>query len=158
MPRALGHECYPVNSAPDAYDIIWANFPYDEEPYNPGPDKHPCLVLSKKVFTEARSGVDYASIQVMYGTSKPQRDRLPPWAYLHIHNYIALERCGLFRETYFIVNRVQRLLWCEEYMPNTDYGSPILGKLPHDYILQLKKLKEIRDAIRNSDGVIAPPE
>ena len=150
MPEALGHQCYPVNSAPEAYDIIWANFPYDEEPYNPGPDRHPCLVLSKKVFLDQRTGNDYATLQVMYGTSKPQSSKLPPWEYLHVHNYIALGRCGLFRETYFIVNRIQKILWCEEYMPNTEHGSPILGKLPMDYVLQLNKLKEIRDAMRDS--------
>jgi len=147
VPLALGHECYPVNTAPEAYDIIWANFPYDEEPYEPGPQRHPCLVLNKKVFKDSRTGHDYASLQVMYGTSQNQRERVPPWEYLHIHNYDATNRCGLYRETFFMVGRIQRILWCEEYMPNLQNGSPILGRLPHDYILSLKKLKEIREAV-----------
>jgi len=149
LPTVLGHKCYPVNSAPQAYDIIWANFPYNEHPYTPGPDRHPCLVLNTKVFKDNNTGNDYASLQVMYGTSKSQKDRLKPWEYLHIHNYNALNQSGLFCETYFLVGRTQRLLWCEEYMPLTEHGTPILGKIPMDYILQLKKLKEIRDAMAN---------
>lgn len=84
----------------------------------------------------------------MYGTSRPQNDQ-KPWKFLRIHNYMALEKSGLFCDTYFIVDRVQRLFWSEEYMPPSDYGTPILGKLPVEYILQLKKLKEIREALNN---------
>ena len=147
MPLVLGHECYPVNSAPLAYDIAWARFPYDEEPYEPGSDHHPCLVLNTKVFTDSTSGHDYASVQIMYGTSQNQKDRRPPWDYHKIHNYNALIECGLWRETYFCLDRTTRVLWCEEYFPNTDYGTPILGKMPRDHIQALLKLKEVRKSV-----------
>lgn len=148
MPDILGHECYFVNTAPEAYDIIWANFPYDDEPYNPGPDRHPCLVLNKKVFSDKKTGKDYATLQVMYGTSSPQKGKRNVWEYLHVHNFNALTECGLFCETYFIVERTQRLFWCKDYMPYSEQGSPILGKLPMEYIMQLKLLKKMRDEVR----------
>lgn len=147
MPLVLGHDCYFVNTAPEAYDIIWARFPYDEEPHNPGPVHHPCLVLNKKVFKDSSSGEDYATLQVMYGTSKPQKDKRQVWEYLHIHNYNALAQSGLCRETYFIVDRIQTLFWCKEYMPYTEHNTPILGKLSMEYIMQLKLLKEMRNEI-----------
>ena len=149
MPKVLGFDCYSVNSAPEAYDIIWVNFPYHEEPYSPGPDRHPGLVLNKRVFTDSSSGHDYATLQVMYGTSQPQKGKRQPWEYLNVHNSVALDQSGLYCDTYFIIERTQRLVWCEEYMPPSEYGTPILGKLPMEYILQLKKLKEIRDALKD---------
>lgn len=147
MPLVLGHECYPVNTAPIAYDIVMGRFPYEEEPHIPGPDFHPCLVLNTKVFKDNTTGHDYATVQIMYGTSQNQKDRRNPWDYHKIHNYIALGECGLWRETYFCLDRVTRVLWCEEYFPNTEYGTPILGKMPRDHILELLKVKEVRKVI-----------
>ena len=151
MPQILGHDCYPVTTAPRAFDITWCNFPYREVPYEPGPKRHPALVLSISVHKHAASGLDYATLQVAYGTSQPQNGR-PPYEILHIHNYNALMRAGLCRETWFDLERVQRILWAEEYFPPADHGSPILGKLNHDQIIRLQTVKEVRDAIGLTGG------
>ena len=88
-----------------------------------------------------------ATLQIMYGTSQSQKDSCPPWDYHKVHNFNALTECGLWRETYFRLDRVTRVLWCEEYFPNTEYGTPILGKLPRDHILALLSKKEVRKEI-----------
>jgi len=151
VPVVLGHNIYDIASSPEIYDIVWVNFPYDEAPYEPGPDRHPGLVLSKSVFKDKNTELNYASLQIAYGTSQPQNDRLP-WEVLRVHNYVALDRCGLCRDTSFILSRVQRLLWCEEYFPISEHGTPILGKLPHAQILALKTLKEVRDALKKKSS------
>ncbi|PHR61802.1 MAG: hypothetical protein COA43_01130 [Robiginitomaculum sp.] len=145
-------DTYPVPSAPQAYDIVQARFPYNEEPYKPGPKRRPCLVLAVQANVD-NSGTHYATVQVAYGTSQAQPNR-PPWEYFHVHNYTALDRSGLCRDTYFIVTRVQWLLWCEDYFPVVkELETPILGHLPHNHILALKNLKDVRDSMR-TQGIL----
>lgn len=144
----MGHKTYAVQTAPQAFDIARVAFPYIESPTKPGPKLRPGLVLAVKAFSDKKSGLDYASVQMAYGTSKPQTDR-PPWDSIHIHNYDALMRSGLCLDTWFRLDRIQWVLWCAEYFPIIEeIGTPILGKLPHDYILTLKKIKEMRAAIK----------
>ena len=150
MVKVLGLNAYPVPTAPDAYDIVQVAFPYREAPCEPGPKLRPCLVLSKSVHRERVTGNPYATLQVAYGTSRKPR-RINPWDMLHVHNYEALYRSGLSKTTFFVLGRIQKLMWCEEFFPvNQSFETPILGRLPQDHILTLNKTKEIRDELRRS--------
>ena len=148
--KVLGLSAYAVTSAPNAYDIVSVAFPYQENRGEPGPKCRPGLVLSKSVHKESGTGAPYATIQVAYGTSSLKvRERYPPWDIFEVHNYVALQQSGLCQNTCFVLNRIQKLMWCEEFFPVIgDLETPIMGHLPHEHIISLSKLKEVRDGIR----------
>ena len=149
MVKVLGLNAYAVETAPQAYDIVNVAFPYRENPGEPGPKTRPCLVLSVSVHTESKTNNPYATMQVAYGTSAPQNGS--KLDIFRVHNYVALQRSGLATNTYFCLDRIQTLMWCEEFFPVIDaFGTPVIGRLPHDYIIALKKQKEIRDELKRS--------
>jgi len=142
--KVLGLEAYAVETAPQAYDIASVAFPYKENPGTPGPKTRPCLVLSVSVHVETRTSNPYATMQVAYGTSATQKGF--PLDIFRVHNFEALQRSGLSKDTYFCLDRIQTLMWCEEFFPIMEsFGTPIMGRLPYDYIIRLKQQKEIRD-------------
>lgn len=148
--KVLGLSAYAVTTAPAAYDIVSVAFPYKENPGEPGPKCRPGLILSMSAHTERATGRPYATVQVAYGTSSLRvRDRHPPWDIFDVHNYVALQQSGLCTDTHFVLSRIQKLMWCEEFFPIVDrQETPIMGRLPHDHIISLTKLKEVRDELK----------
>lgn len=144
-----GLNAYAVNTAPDAYDIVSVAFPYRENPGEPGPKLRPGLVLSKSVHTEEKTGTPYATLQIAYGTSASVRN-INPLDVFDVHNYVALQKSGLCSDTHFLLSRIQKLMWCEEFFPIVEkFETPVMGKLPHDHIISLKKVKEVRDSLKS---------
>ena len=122
-------------------------FPYKQNPGEPGDKSRPGLVLSVSALVEPKTGNQYATMQVAYGTSQE-----PPNFVLdvfHIHNWDALNRAGLCKDTYFCLEDVHQLMWCEEFFPMIqEFGTAIMGSLPQEYILMLKNQKTIRDELK----------
>ena len=152
MVEVLGLNAYAVTSAPQAYDIVRVAFPYTEMPGEPGPKCRPGLVLSVSAHVERSTNIPYATVQVAYGTSSGYSrtvNRAGPENVLRVHNYTALQRSGLSQDTYFVLSKNQKLMWCEEFFPQIEeWNTPIMGKLPRDHVFTLQKLKEIRDSRR----------
>ena len=143
MSTALGLTPYPPNTAPQAYDIVYGCFPFEEDPGEPGKPR-PCLVLSTKLID---GDVPYVVLQVAYGTSKITRslERYNRVDYLRVHNYEALDRAGLSKDTLFVLARIKRLMWSQEWFPTIpNFGTPIMGRLTEAHITELQLLREIR--------------
>jgi len=152
MVKLYGLSPYPVTTAPQAYDIVSAAFPYQEHPSKPGPKLRPSLVLSVSAHTDEKLKQNYATLQVAYGTSS-KLSNISKLDLFHVHNYVALQRSGLSKNTYFRLDRILTLMWCGEFFPIIDkFETPIMGHLPQEHILSLKTQKEIRDDLR-SQGI-----
>ncbi len=121
-----------IQSLPLPLDIIWCNFPFQENPESPGPKSRPGLVRQ----TMAKDGRPY--VEVCYGTSKYKKY---PACSLIIANLTDLVEIGLPQATVFNLEKTAIIPWSKEWVGHLDGRGPSLGKLNQTNIERLIHLQ-----------------
>jgi len=107
----LSDDFFEAATLPQAYDVVFCNFPYDEDLGEPGPDDHPCLVIDAL----SEDGAD-PQVIVICGTSQP-----PYWRDTYFEVPVSEgAQCGLSKDTRFNFRKVARVPWSREFFKNDD--------------------------------------
>jgi hypothetical protein len=115
----LSYDYFGADSLPQAYDVVFCNFPYDENLDEPGPVDHPCLVIDAMTDDDGNPWV-----RLLCGTSKPAR-----WDQRYFEVPYAQGRyAGLTDDTRFNFRKIARIPWAREYFKNDD--PPKVRPLP----------------------------
>ena len=137
-----GETWLPIQTAPSYGDIAWGRFPY-EEVRGPGPKERPVLVLAAKKVSLNK--VEFISVQCAYGTSKLNKTGPDAAFQLKIENMHALNMARLYQATRFDLTRIRWMPWSARWFrPDELTGSPVIGRLPEQYIQRLEVLKALR--------------
>jgi hypothetical protein len=115
----LAYDYFPADSLPEANDVVFCNFPYDESLGEPGPGDHPCLVYDAILDDDGNPWV-----RVMCGTSQPPRRYEAYFEVPHAEG----SQAGLTSDTRFNFRKIARLPWAKEFFKNDD--PPVACPLP----------------------------
>lgn len=112
-------------SLPNAYDIVFCYFPYEERPGEPGPIDHPCLVIDAVLDDHGRPHV-----RLICGTSNQDRRGREYFD-------IPLEQgrhAGLSKDTKLNFEKFARIPWAVEY-----FRTPRSAPLPPDTVADFQR-------------------
>ncbi len=129
---------YDATTAPRLYDVALCRFPFDENPDKPPPRRSPCIIRQVRLHKSKKA----VFVQVVFGTSNLKTMKRVGKD-LYVVNSTDMTTIGLWKATRFDLWRCADLPWSEEWfpIPNGKF-SPILGRLPDNYIKKLQKLAD----------------
>ena len=115
----MAYDYFGADSRPQAYDVVFCNFPYDENLDEPGQADHACLVIDALLDNNGNPHVI-----LMCGTSQP-----PYWRDTYFEVPLSEgAQCGLTKDTRFNFRKIARVPWAREYFKNDD--PPAARPLP----------------------------
>lgn len=126
----MGITCYPLNTLPQQYDIVWCLYP--ESGLTPGPIARPSLILDVRVNQEAQIG----GVVCTYGTGEFEARHFKEDLIILETEYRDL---GLHKQTRFALslNSRMQLLWAPKYFVAPEYvrsQNIIIGSLNGEQI------------------------
>lgn len=130
----------PKEALPQPLDIVWARFPYSDNPGVPAQDPHPALVFSTFEYAPG-----LFSVQVAYGTSKLKTDTRP--FDFRVQNFRVMQYAGLHQATRFDLDRVKFLMWDDAWFFSPDpekYDTPVIGHLLDEAADRLRNILRVR--------------
>ena len=126
----MGITCYPLNTLPQQYDIVWCLYP--ESGLTPGPVARPSLVLDVRTNQEAQVG----AVICTYGTGEFEARHFKEDLIILGMEFRDL---GLHKQTRFALSLKSRmqLLWAPKYFVAPEYAKSrnvIMGSLNGEQI------------------------
>lgn len=136
----MGIPCYPLESLPQQYDIVWCLYP--ESGLTPGPIARPSLVLDVRVNEKEKIG----AVVCTYGTGEFEPRHMKEDLVIMAMEYRAL---GLHKPTRFALslNSRMQLLWASKYFVAPEYAKSqkiIMGSLNGEQIDRMLRCLKYR--------------